>query len=524
MVGKNGVRSHEEVGMANAEESRVVQLLIKNPYNPNIDTLEIPFEVNKNSTVADIKALLHGQYPSNPLPMAQRLIYFGKILEEKQSCFDVFAKADLNESVTLHLLIPVEREPPVPVFRALSFRENAGHQEENEDDFETYRQEEQQHDYYGQQGFNVATFAGLATGAHAGTQAAYTTDQLAQDFPDQTRPSPPLMAHENAAAQQVADAYNIRAGLDAGMFAQGFMGPAALAFLHEENGDIEDDDESAASRIRTPLRIQGIQARMGIPSTRQQEQFFSLPDKYNQEEDVNEEPEPKDFKECIAQLKYHHDKLIQAIEASQQLQAAAMQMQMNFSSLNPHHQQMWAPQQDPRTDEDAAEINQQEQQANGRDNQGENYHVQQQEQRREQNVNGANRLQQRVIIINVKLMLKLGLLIYLLADESSMTQVYTLAMSAVLFYCYEMGYLVPILGTREQQMDFLRRQRLHELGFIATREQVPPGVVADAWYFIKAFVLSIIPSWQVEARQEPEVPGGNDGFVAAGAAAAPAHA
>lgn len=111
---------------------------------------------------------------------------------------------------------------------------------------------------------------------------------------------------------------------------------------------------------------------------------------------------------------------------------------------------------------------------------------------------------QRVIVINVQLIIKLGLVVYFLKNDTSSVQFYMMLLGAALIYLYETGYLEPILGTREQQVAFFHRQRLHELGHIATTEQVPNGFVADTYYFFKAFVLSIIPSWNVVARADEQ--------------------
>ncbi|GBG32798.1 Hypothetical Protein FCC1311_090232 [Hondaea fermentalgiana] len=110
---------------------------------------------------------------------------------------------------------------------------------------------------------------------------------------------------------------------------------------------------------------------------------------------------------------------------------------------------------------------------------------------------------QRVIVINLQLLIKLGLAIYFLNNDTSSIQFYVMLFGAALVYLYETGYLEPLIGTREQQIAFFQQQRLHEIGHIDTVEQVPNGLLVDAYYFVKAFILSVVPSWTVVPRAVP---------------------
>lgn len=65
-----------------------VKLNIKNPSTQ----VDFPITISLSETVADLKRVLHAQYPSNPEPHKQKLIYLGKLLQDDNIFSNLFAR------------------------------------------------------------------------------------------------------------------------------------------------------------------------------------------------------------------------------------------------------------------------------------------------------------------------------------------------------------------------------------------------------------------------------------------------
>jgi len=89
-----------------------VSLVIKNPGNQSID---FRTEIELSKTVGDLKQLIAQQYPNNPAPQAQRLIFSGKLLEDSNVLTDLLKQHDTSFPQTFHLVVKTQpAQPPQP--------------------------------------------------------------------------------------------------------------------------------------------------------------------------------------------------------------------------------------------------------------------------------------------------------------------------------------------------------------------------------------------------------------------------
>jgi len=82
-----------------------VLLVIKNPVNQSYD---FKVEVELQKTVGELKQLISQQYPNNPAPQAQRLIFAGKLLEDQFTLDDLLKQHDTSFPQTFHLVVKTQ--------------------------------------------------------------------------------------------------------------------------------------------------------------------------------------------------------------------------------------------------------------------------------------------------------------------------------------------------------------------------------------------------------------------------------
>jgi len=174
------------------------------------------------------------------------------------------------------------------------------------------------------------------------------------------------------------------------------------------------------------------------------------------------------YEDQINELKYHYGQLMKAIELSQRLQQANSMMFMNC----------YQPAQEDQPSLPHVDVNPP-----------------------VENPPPAQALYGRVIVVNVRLLIKLAFMIYFLGDDVESTRFYILIGVAALIYLYECGFLVPLLGTRESQYERIRRLGLLDFSRIARVDSVPGTVFTESYIVAKTFVLSLIPSWSVDPQQ-----------------------
>ena len=90
-----------------------IKLNIKSPTAIEDKCIESEIE----STVKDVKHQIEQEWPSNPTPKDQRLVYAGKLLEDNSILKDVLRMEDArdeNDAFTIHLVCRITTPPPQP--------------------------------------------------------------------------------------------------------------------------------------------------------------------------------------------------------------------------------------------------------------------------------------------------------------------------------------------------------------------------------------------------------------------------
>uniref|UniRef100_A0A7S2WPT3 Ubiquitin-like domain-containing protein n=1 Tax=Mucochytrium quahogii TaxID=96639 RepID=A0A7S2WPT3_9STRA len=488
------------------EFPREVKLSIKNPYNPNIDIVEVNYELTETCTVEDLKVFLENNYPSNPSREKQRLIYFGKLLRDKDLLVNLLTRADLEQVQTFHLLVPVAEAPkitepenipvipPVPTLQPVDTaaqqapvsppmpavgapqqqqvpeqQQVPGQQQHMSYPMANFQNVFYQQQLYYQQQLHLATLASLAgTGANA--FSAGTTATV-----------PTMPAVDPTAVSTTASSSPVHVGAATNV-------TQTAAFSVDTNG---------LSNIAAGLGASGgVSAALAVTAMREEQDEEEQEEEDRREESVAadrkslDEPQKIDsYESCIEELRHHHLKLMQAIEASQRLQMAnAMLLQPWMFGSAPLAGQPMAYQPQP-----SVQPQQPQQQDPAADR------VEQADPAQAAGQEGGQVWMRGVIVINVRLIIKLALIVYFCYDTGTV-KFYSLCCLAFLAYLYETGYLEWLVGTREAQREFVRRLRLDEYLHVSTVARVGPGFISDSYFFLKTFVLSMIPSWKVVAR------------------------
>ena len=112
------------------------------------------------------------------------------------------------------------------------------------------------------------------------------------------------------------------------------------------------------------------------------------------------------------------------------------------------------------------------------------------------------RVVRRVYVINVRLILKLAFLLYLVGNDASYTKMVWFCGMALLYYLHEMGCFRSLLGT-----DFTVTGIAERIGQQRLLQIPPAGdefdrFSTDAATVVKSFVLSLLPSWHVQPYAE----------------------
>mmetsp|Transcript_22237 Transcript_22237/g.63220 ORF Transcript_22237/g.63220 Transcript_22237/m.63220 type:complete len:526 (-) Transcript_22237:2069-3646(-) len=460
-------------------QGRAVNLVIKNPYNPRAESVQVRLPVNDGSRVADIKNLLAAEYPGNPSPATQRLIYFGKMLADETPLSTVFARADVSETQTLHLLIPEEPKPaPSPAVQA---PEQAA------------------------PSFGAALSADGQAGSAEGSNGPPTTNVGATNAtaaPQAEAAARPAAVHW----QQPGGAGGFPQGAPGRMGGAAALTPitASHAFLQQQLHYHQQLHEATLACLRASAGPfcddETATAEDGGEARNLASEAASLP------------PLAPDasFAECAARLDVHYRHLVNTVEAAHRLQTTnAMLLQpWRFAQYSPLG---LGPQPVPLAvlgqlgnDWNSASASGAAPVFRAENGGGAAPGDAAPPQPAVPAPAGAARRPARFVAINFHLLVKLALLVYLLTNDTSSPRFYGLIAFAAIVYMYEMGYFEPIIGTRETQRQLWMRLRLNELGHIATPAQVPRGLVADSYFFAKTFILSMIPSWTAVARADPQ--------------------
>lgn len=122
----------------------------------------------------------------------------------------------------------------------------------------------------------------------------------------------------------------------------------------------------------------------------------------------------------------------------------------------------------------------------------------------------------RVIVINIRLIIKLTLLIYFLNNDTSSPTFYSMLVLAGFYYLWATGYFNWILGNDAQQAELSSRinLRLQEMGHISPTQQVSSSLFTESYYLLKTFVLSLLPFYRVSATSESIQPAAAEAIAA----------
>ena len=119
------------------------------------------------------------------------------------------------------------------------------------------------------------------------------------------------------------------------------------------------------------------------------------------------------------------------------------------------------------------------------------------------------RVVRRVYVINVRLILKLAFLLYLVGNDASYSKMMWFCAMALVYYLHEMGCFRSILGTDFSVTGIAERIGQQRMLQIPPHDEEFDSFTTDTTTVVKSFILSLLPSWHVQpyAEEEAEVVG-----------------
>jgi len=484
-----------------------LELVVKNPYKQSS-----PFSchVCLDNTILDLKKRLQISYSGNPSPEEQRIVFSGKIYEDKTVLREIFDKCKHEKPMTCHLIVSSHLNVSQQMDEVdLPYRRNENSVPSQPQTDRNLEQQPLPHVVSDppQSGSSmnprILEPQTVETNVHNPTQLQHYQNLLQQQ----------QIAHLEflGAVERIKTEIRLLSDRDSKEISgvgdgtasmkemvSGGQGPTMSGFASWNTNEADSDEckESNSKFIRDTK-----------PEESHAIQDGDQPKDSNGSDVESEKyPSTKPFQRPdspLENLVRSHEKLVQTMRISQQLQALASPVISMPQPLISYHNYLRMYQYQ-RSDYYSREEGETERNHSGGNNNADVTPTLDQT-----DLNPENDIQQneapadqqgfrRVIAVNINLglILKLTIFVYLLVGDGngSMNKLLWVAGTAAFYYVYEIGFLTYLFGRElslESLLDHFGQTRL---------AQIPPGdryegFGTDVTVLIKSFVLSLIPSW-----------------------------
>lgn len=466
---------------AKNDQDGILELVVKNPYTHRTFSCSVATK----TTVYEIKRLLEESYSGRPKPKNQRLVFFGKIHPDDATLGRIFKGQDLSKPQTCHLIIsggsldvkeaPKSNATPTPK-RAES----------------------------------------APTSQASENQAARPVEPTRQMTLDTTGLVEQVQQHRVLFQQQLT----------------GAPGLSSISRLQSLGLEAQVDFNSVAGGLGSFISY-GVSgsATSGSPATPGQSQQARNSFKWDEPISSETEQNPKDtgasstsdrattakqelnLDEQIVKLEQAYQQLVRTLVVSQQFHAISNPLlftpQPVWTGVRASYGENGGAGSGERSNAGAADMNPHAANQHAR---GVQVPAAAEAANRNHVGNGVPgdvhaqpdnvRVVRRVYVINIRLILKLAFLLYLVGNDASYTKMMWFCAGALLYYLHEMGCFRTILGTDFSVTGIAERMGQERL------LQIPPAsdefnrLSTDATTVVKSFVLSLLPSWHVQPYAE----------------------